>query len=169
MLKTIGILLVICGASGTGFSMAWNVRQTVALVQQLLAALELMKNEIAYRRTPLPELMRLLEVQSRGAAADLFGRLAQDFSQRQDRTVDAIVRRQVMATRGFPPAVRQILLQLGSGLGQYDKEGQLRSIDLAVVRLRSLLEQYRDEQQARIRSYCTLGICGGLAIAIMAL
>ena len=169
MIKTIGILLVIFGASGTGFSMAFSVRQTISMVQQLLAAMEVMKNEISFRRTPLPELMRLLEIQSRGAVADFFGRLAEDFSRRQERTVEAIVRKQVAAARTFPPAVRQILLQLGSGLGQYDVEGQHRSIDLAVLRLRTLLDQYRNEQQARIRSYCTLGICGGLAIAILAL
>ena len=169
MVKTLGILLVIFGASGTGFSMAYGVRQTVSTVQQLLSALELMKNEISFRRTPLPELRRLLEVQSRGPAASFFGRLATELSRRQSRSVDAIVRGQVAAMRSFSPPVRQILCQLGGGLGQYDVEGQLRSIDLAIVRLRSLLEQYRADQQSRMKSYCTLGICGGLAIAIMAL
>lgn len=169
MVKTIGILMVILGASGTGFSMAFSVRQNVSLVQQLLSTMEVMKNEISYRRTPLPELMRLLELQCRGCAAEFFGRLATDLSQRQERSVDIIVRRQVAAVRAFPPAVRQILLQLGSGLGQYDTEGQLRSIDLAILRLRTLLDQYRSKQQTRIKSYCTLGICGGLAIAILAL
>lgn len=169
MVKTVGILLVILGASGTGFSMAFSVRQTISMVQQLLSAMEVMKNEISYRRTPLPELMRLLELQSRGCVAEFFGRLATELSQRQERSVDTIVRRQVAAVRAFPPPVRQILVQLGGGLGQYDTEGQLRSIDLAVLRLRTLLDQYRNEQQSRIRSYCTLGICGGLAIAILAL
>ena len=35
MIKTIWILLVIFGASGTGFSMAFSVRQTISMVQQL--------------------------------------------------------------------------------------------------------------------------------------
>ena len=169
MLKTIGILLVVLGASGTGFSMAFSVHQSVSLTQQLLAAMEVMKNEIAYRRTPLPELMRLLSHQSRGAVAELFSGLADDFSQRQARSVDAIVRHRVAGIRAFSPPLRQVLMQLGSGLGQYDAEGQLRSIDLAVVRLRGLLDRCRTEQSARVRSYCTLGICGGLAIAILAL
>lgn len=169
MVKIVGILLVILGASGTGFSMAFSVRQTVSVVQQLVSALEQMKNEISFRRTPLPELMGLLEAQSRGPVSEFFGRMAAELSQRQARSVDAIVRTQAAAIRAFSPPVRQILVQLGGGLGQYDAEGQLRSIDLALLRLRGLLEQYRADQQSRIRSYCTLGICGGLAIAILAL
>ena len=169
MIKTVGILLVILGASGTGFSLAFSVRQTVSLTQQLLSALEQMKNEIAFRRTPLPELMRLLETQSRGPVATFFGRLAGELSRRQSRSVEAIVRSQAAAVRAFSPPVRQILVQLGGGLGQYDAQGQIRSIDLAVLRLQNLLEQYRADQQSRIRSYCTLGVCGGLAIAILAL
>ena len=113
--------------------------------------------------------MRHLEFQSLGQVAEFFGNLATDLSQRQTRSVDALVRRQVTSCRVFPAPVRQILIQLGNGLGQYDVEGQIRSIDLAVLRLRTLLDQYRADQQSRMKSYCTLGICGGLAIAIMAL
>lgn len=59
-------------------------------------------------------------------------------------------------------------MNLGSGLGKYDLPGQLRAVDLAMDRLRSLLEQCQAEQRSRIRSYCTLGVCAGLAIAIIA-
>lgn len=169
MLKTLGILMVIAGASGTGFSMALNVHRTSELLQQLLAALELMRNEIACRRTPLPELMRQLQAAVHGPASEFFGRLAGDLERRQVGTVAASVRRQVAATPAFPSPVRQVLLQLGAGLGQYDAEGQLRSVELAEARLRSQLEQLRAQQQARVRSYCTLGVCAGLALAILAI
>ena len=169
MLKTLGILMVIAGASGTGFSMALNVHRTSELLQQLLAALELMRNEIACRRTPLPELMRQLQAAVRGPASEFFGRLAGDLERRQVGTVAASVRRQVAATPAFPSPVRQVLLQLGAGLGQYDVPSQLRAVELAAQRLRSLLDQCREQQQARVRSYCTLGVCAGLALAILAI
>ena len=168
MLRTLGILLVVCGASGAGFSMALGVRRTVDLLQQLLGALETMASEIACRQTPLPRLMAQLETQCCGPAAGFFGRVARELSRREEPSVAVIFRRQVAAAAAFPSPVRQTLLQLGNGLGQYDVPSQLRAVELAAQRLRSLLDQCREQQQARVRSYCTLGVCAGLAIAILA-
>lgn len=170
MLKAAGILCVILGASGAGFSMALGVRRSISVMQQLLAALEQMKSEMEYRKTPLPELMRVLAVSARGGLADFFGCLSDDLHLRQEGSVYAIVRKNLAATPAgvFSPQVRHILLNLGSGLGKYDLPGQLRAVDLAMDRLRSLLEQCQAEQRSRIRSYCTLGVCAGLAIAIIA-
>ena len=169
MLKTLGILMVIAGASGTGFSMALNVHRTSELLQQLLAALELMRNEIACRQTPLPVLMRRLQGAISGPAADFFGRTASEPERRQAGSVSSVFRRQASNTPAFSPGVRQVLLQLGAGLGQYDAASQLRSVELAEARLRSQLEILRSQQQGRVKSYCTLGVCAGLALAILAL
>ncbi len=171
MLKTAGILLVILGASGAGFAMALSVRRQAALLRQLLSALEQMKGEIAYQRTPLPELMRLLSVGSSGAAAAFFGRVAGDLHLRQEGSVYAIFKKELAAVpaAAFPAQVRLVLLNLGKGLGKYDLESQLCSINLASQRLQSLLDALQADQRARMRSYCTLGVCAGLAIAILAL
>lgn len=171
MLKTAGIILVVLGASGAGFTMALGVRRQAAVLRQLLSALEQMKGEIAYQRTPLPELMRLLSVGSRGVAAVFFDRVAGDLHLRQEGSVYAIFKKELsaMPEGAFTPQVRLVLLNLGKGLGKYDLESQLRSIDLAAERLQSLLDALQADQQSRMRSYCTLGVCAGLAIAILAL
>lgn len=171
MLKTVGILCVVMGASGAGFSMALNVKRMISVLQQLLASLDQMKNEIEYRKTPLPELMRILSVQTKGGVAEFWGRVADDLFLRQETSVYAIVKKNlaVMPASVFSSPVRHILMNLGSGLGKYDVAGQLRAIDLAAVRLRGLLEQYETEQSVRVRGYCTLGICAGLALAIIIL
>ena len=171
MLKMMGIVLVVLGASGTGFSMAWSVRHNTAVIQQLLQSLVQMRSEIAYRRTPLPELLRLLAAASRGEVAVVWNLVADGVCQRQEETVGKIVRSSLAGMRApaFTGPVRQILQVLGDGMGAYDTEGQVRAITLAETRLQELLQQSRAEQGGRMRSYCTLGICGGLAIAILAL
>lgn len=171
MLKTIGILLVVLGASGAGFSMALSVQRNVTVTQQLISSLEQMKNEMLYRKTPLPELMRVLSVTSKGPAAVFFCKVADDLFLRQEASVFAIVKKNLalMSATAFSPSVRHVLMNLGSGLGKYDLEGQTRAIDLALTRLRDILEQSMLEQRGRAKSYCTLGVCAGLAIAIMML
>lgn len=162
-----GILLVILGAAGTGGSMAWGVYRSNTLLRQLLAAMELLHSELSFRRTPLPEAMEALSKAGQGSTADFFRAMARDLHLRQERSVDAIMRKNLMRSSFTPPA-RRILQQLGSGLGQYDLEGQLRSVALAEKRLQERLDESRSQQSGRIRSYCTLGICAGLAIAILA-
>lgn len=169
MLRAIGMALVVAGASGTGFLMAWSVRRAAAVLEQLLSAMELMRNEIACRQTPLPVLMRHLQGAISGSAADFFGRTASELERRQAGSVSSVFRRQASNTPAFSPGVRQVLLQLGAGLGQYDAASQLRSVELAEARLRSQLEILRSQQQGRVKSYCTLGVCAGLALAILAL
>ena len=169
MLKMAGILFVVLGASGAGVSMAAGVRRTTSVMRQLLAALEQMKNEIAYRKTALPELMRILSLESHGVVAEFFTNVANDLCSHRETTAGAIIRKHLPPAPIFPANVRQILLQLGNSLGKYDVDSQLQGIELAISRLRNLLDAWQAEQQSRVRSYCTLGVCAGAAIAIIAL
>ena len=171
MLKMIGIVMVIFGASGTGFSMAWRIRHTTAVMQQLRNSLSQLRNEISYRKTPLPELLRLLAVSSRGEVAALWNLVADGVYRRQEDSFGKIMRSSLntVDAAAFSGPGRQILQVLGDGMGTYDVEGQVRAITLAETRLQDLLNQTQAEQSGRMRSYCTLGVCAGLAIAILAI
>ncbi len=169
MWKTIGTLLVVLGASGTGLTVALGGRRTLVLARQLRAALEQMKNEISYLQTPLPELMRLLSAQFPGTLSPLFANMAEQLGLRQEASVYAIVRKSLAALPPLPPDISRILLELSHGLGQYDVDGQLRAIELASGQAQELVARCQAEQRGRMRSCCTLGICTGLAIAIIVL
>lgn len=171
MLKTVGILLVVLGASGTGFTMALHIRRSAAVLRQLLGALEQMRGEIACQQTPLPELMRLVSAECRGGVGAFFGRVADALYLRQEGSVYAIVKKALAAAPPslFSSRVRLILLQLAGSLGKYDLDSQLASLELAAQRLQALLDELQSDQRSRVRSYCTLGVCAGLAIAILAL
>lgn len=169
MLKTLGILCVILGTSGTGISLAISVKKNMFVLQQFLLGLEQMKNEIEYGKTPLPELMRILSVESKGVVSRFWKDVASDLYRREDASVYAILKKNLaqIPASSLPSNVRQILLNLGSALGKYDVTGQMRALNLAISRLSTILTQLQSEQKARVRSYCTLGICAGLAIAIL--
>ena len=65
--------------------------------------------------------------------------------------------------------MKGLLLELGRSLGNFDLNGQLRGIE-AVRRqaLEALQNSVKDRDQ-RIRSYQTLGLCAGAALAILLL
>ena len=54
-------------------------------------------------------------------------------------------------------------------MGRFDAAGQARSVALAADRLRLMLAELEAGKRARCRSYRTIGICAGLALAVILL
>ena len=57
--KWIGAIFIVAGCGTIGFLMAWNSRREEQLLRDLRNSLELMSCELQYRRTPLPDLLKL--------------------------------------------------------------------------------------------------------------
>lgn len=168
MLKLIGVIFVVVGSTGTGITMAWGVKRALETARQFRAALERMKNEIACNRTALPELMALLASEG-DRLSPLFTQMAEQLHLRREASVYAIVRKCLNAVPPLPVEVARILLDLAPGLGQYDVQCQLYALDLASTQTQALIDRFQSEQKGRVKSYCTLGLCAGLALAIMLL
>ncbi len=64
---------------------------------------------------------------------------------------------------------RETVRNLAFSLGKFDLGGQVRAIELAQERLRAELAEVQAGSRARCRSYETIGICAGLALAVMLL
>lgn len=171
MLKLLGLALIVGSASAVGFGFAANIRRQAAQLTALRQALGQMKNELHCRMTPLPELLDGVGQDSPGAVGALFSACAARL--RADRTgpVQAAFRSALEQTPqlALPGAVRRSLLSLSMTLGRFDVEGQCRAIDLAAGQAEAALAELEQSRAARCRSYRTLGICAGLAIAVILL
>ena len=64
---------------------------------------------------------------------------------------------------------KQFLRDLGRSLGRFDLDGQLREIEFLKENVSSAFSKLTTEQDARLRSYQTLGLCAGAALAILLL
>ena len=58
-------------------------------------------------------------------------------------------------------------MSLFESLGKYDLEGSVQALDLALSRLREEAKTLQNGAAARCRTYLTLGICTGLAVAVI--
>ena len=63
--------------------------------------------------------------------------------------------------------VRTALMSLFDTLGKYDLDGNLQALDLALGRLREEARQLQGSAAARCKTYVTLGVCTGLAVAVI--
>ena len=164
--KLIGAAMIVFGCGGFGFSMAAaHIREEAAL-SQLIRALEWMELELAANLTPLPELCR-------GAAAISTGSVRQ-FLQAFVQTLDSHTcsdpgqsPEQILSELPTGPVLSAHLKELEALLGRFDLPGQLQGLRSLRQRSELSLKEFTNNRQNRLRSYQTLGLCAGAALAIL--
>ena len=165
--KLIGAVLIFAGCGGFGFLMASAHRKETASLLSLIHVLDYMECELQYRGTPLPELCRMAAGECSGILRQvfigLFEALNDSFSQEVSRCMDSAI----SDARGLPDETRRCLVMLGNSLGRFDLHGQLRGLESVRAYCRSRYETLYENQAGRLRSYQTLGLCAGAALAIL--
>jgi len=169
MFKGFGMACIVLASSCVGFGFARSVRRQAAQLAQLITALEFMKSEIQYRMTPLPELFGQLARSPEPAVGGMFARCAGILRANRTSPPAAAFKRAMEEEKRLvlSPESRQTLTALGMALGRFDVEGQCRSIELAQRRLQAESDALEEKKRARCRSYETIGVCAGLAIAVI--
>lgn len=169
MIRWIGAICVIGACGFCGFSMAASYTGIQKALRQLQAALEMMQCQMEYQLTELPELCSILEKACSGPVGRLFGAFGRELRMPDAGDASTCLCLALARTRDLPARCREILLQLGQTLGQYDLSGQLRGIAVAKDSCARELATMEAEKGGRLRSYRALGLCGGAALAILLL
>ena len=165
--KWIGAILIVVGCGGFGFSIAAMQLREERTLRQLIAALDYMECELQYRLTPLPELCRQAGSDARGCIRDLFLCLAEELDTQIAPDVDSCMSAAMGRVREIPTRTREALTLLGQTLGRFDLPGQLKGLDAVRATCRRRLEELTTNKEPRLRSYQTLGLCAGAALAIL--
>lgn len=166
MIRIIGACCIFAGCGGFGFSMAAASRREEAELRRFLAALEYMSCELSYRMTPLSALCRSAAEGSGGSVRTFFAELARELDKQTAPDVQVCVY-DVLERLQFSGVLRRQMQELGSTLGRFDLPGQLRGLEGAIRSSEEALRTIRDGAADRRRSYQTLGLCAGAAMAIL--
>lgn len=166
-LKWIGAALICVSCSGFGMLMAGSYRNAIKGLRSLVAVIDYMECDLGYRLTPLASLCRSAAMACGGTLSGLL----QDFAAELDEQISPEPSQCMAATLARNPLlheqVAQLLRELGNCFGKFDLVGQLKELDAIRQRARGILEQMELNKDTRVRSYQTLGICAGAALAIL--
>lgn len=166
-LKWLGSALIVAGCAGTGFSMAASHRVECKTLRQLISALDYMACQLRYKQTPLPDLCRQVSSLSEGTVKKLFLTLGEELERQISPDAASCMSSTLTRIRYVSPVSLGILTELGRSLGIFDLEGQLSSLEAVRQRCREELARLTENQEVRLRSYQTLGVCAGAALAIL--
>ena len=165
--KLIGAICVIVACGGTGFMMAGHYISQIRQLADMQIAIDYMESEIQYRCTPLPLLCRQASEQVSGKLKLVFQALADELESQISPDV-ALCMTSVLDKLAITQKIlRSVLIGLGNNLGKFDMNGQLRALENSRSICSDKLKQLQKEREGRIRSYQTLGLCAGAAIAIL--
>ena len=164
--QIIGAICVIAACGCFGFLLAAHYIQHIRLVRQLIWALDYMECELQYRNTALADLCREASWQCTGQIRVLL-RLSEELEAQVFPDVSICMASALARSGNFPRDIQQILHKLGQILGKFDLTGQLKELDIVRKECRDVLQELLADKDTRIRSYQTLGLCTGAAIAIL--
>lgn len=166
MIRVIGACCLVTGCGVFGFAMADANRRQEQQLRLLLRSLEYMSCELSYRQTPLPILCRGAAMGEKGVVPVFFLELAKALEKLTAPDVQVCVH-EVLAQMELSGDLRQLLRELGATLGRFDLPGQLRGLERSIRYTEEALRRIQDGADNRRRSYQTLGLCAGAAMAIL--
>lgn len=166
-IKIFGALLIIIGCGGFGFSITAACKREEVALRQLIGALDYMQCELQYRMTPLPDLCRQAGVENRNCVGKLLLALSNELESQICPDVSSCMSAALACVGDLPKRVRKAFEIMGMSLGRFDAEGQIRGLESVRAFCRSELDALAVNRDARLRSYQTLGLCAGAALAIL--
>jgi stage III sporulation protein AB len=171
-LSGVGIACVLCGTGGWGLLVARQLRRRPLELAGLQAALEALRTEIEYGRTPLPQALRRAAAPAGGPAGELLVRAAAILdggagASAGDAWEGALA--EVAGRSAWSRPDLTVIARLGATLGASAAADQVRHLALAVRRLRAAESEAAAQAERQARMWLYLGLLGGAALILAAL
>lgn len=165
-IKWFGAILIIAGCGSFGFCMAATHRREEQLLRQLLNTLDFIECELQFHMTPLPELCRNASHECKGLISQIMLNLSVELDSQTAPDAASCMNLALM-TCDVPKRIRGVLDMMSISLGRFDLDGQVKGLEAARSFCRQELEFLLQNRETRLRSYQTLGLCAGAALAIL--
>ncbi|MDR0406091.1 MAG: stage III sporulation protein AB [Clostridiales bacterium] len=169
LIKLIGGAVIILCAAKIGFDEAGKYGKRVRELRELQVALVALKGEISFCRTPLAEALTKTARRLKTPAGEVFlaagGGLkdgAATVKEAWDGAISAA--RKNLSLNGDD---LDILSAFGGLLGMSDAAGQLENIELTSAKLSAREAEAEREEQRFAKLYRSLGVIGGIFLAVL--
>ena len=167
--KILGMVLIIVGCGGAGFSMAANHRMEEKSLRQLVGILDYMECELQYRLTTLPELCRNASKEFCGVPGKILYELSNEIESQIAPNVACCMQAVLGRNKRISPITMEILEQLGMSIGRFDLEGQLKNIILVRELIIKQLDEAIEGKNKNYKLSRNMGVFVGLTIMIILL
>lgn len=167
MIRLLGAILIVTGCGSIGFIIANRLLYEISITKRFISIMEFWKNSLIYHHTTLPELCKKAHSMDSTVIGEFFGLLGEQLNKQGTSDAASCVEYILSISRNVPHCCKVLIKELSIGLGSFDLNGQTQLIDSVLDAANNTLRSLSENLTVRLRSYRTLGICAGFAIAIL--
>lgn len=170
LMKIIGCILVIASSTGIGFYFSSEIRSRIDDLKELRKLIGLLRGDIRYASTPLPEAISSIYRRHSGKFQSFFEYVSTRLNEMSGTTFNEIWKAAVekkLENTSLNRKDKLHLIQFGENLGYLDKEMQINTIDLYLTQLEDELKELSGTVKEKAYLYNTLGILAGIFITII--
>lgn len=170
ILKLIGAIMTISSCTALGFYFSNELNTRLKQLQELKKYITILRGDIRYGGTPLPEAIQNLARRSPGffhlfltnVSELLYASGGGTFSEIWGQCVEKYLK-----DTSFLESDKENLIRFGENLGYLDREMQISTIDLYLNQLQEEIKEQAVVVKERTKLYNLLGIMAGIFITIV--
>ena len=172
MLKRAGAVLILLSATGLGLSYSLDLKKRCMELRLLKQLIYLLRGELKYTRTPLPEAFSHMAERMREPFSSFLRSLEREMGKLGGKPFGELWREQIdcgLAGTSLQKEDKEQLKALGEVLGYLDLEMQLGSLELYLEQLEVSILEAREAIRTRQKLYQSLGVAGGIFLILLLL
>jgi stage III sporulation protein AB len=161
---------VITASSTIGFYFSSLAKARVEDLKELRKCIYILKGDIRYSATPLPEAIQMVAFKIESNLSPFFQKIADELNKLEGRTLSSIWTSSVdtqLDQSCLNKKDKMYLIQFGDSIGYLDKETQINTIDLYISQLDTEIDELITSVKEKTRLYNLLGIMGGIFMTII--
>lgn len=170
IIKIIGCVLVIASSTGIGFFFSTEMKSRIEDLKELKKLIGLLKGDIRYANTPLPEAISVIARRYKGSFYSFFQYVSTKLQELSGQTFTQVwkiaVEKELMNT-SLSKKDKMQLISFGENLGYLDKDMQMNTFELYLSQLEEEIAELARTVKERSYLYNSLGIMAGVFITII--
>ena len=170
IVKVVGCILIILSSTLMGFYCSSELRSRINDLKELRKIIMLLRGDIRYGNTPLPEAINAIAKRHDGNFKNFLVKVSDSLSERLGNTFSQIwaqaVEKELHIT-SLSKRDKYQMIQFGEHLGYLDKEMQLNTLDLYIAQLDDEIRELSETVKEKTYLYNSLGIMAGIFMAII--
>ncbi len=170
IMKIIGCVLVIVSSTGMGFFFSNEMRCRIEDLKELRKLIGLLRGDIRYANTPLPEAIGAITRRHNGNYSAFFKHVSTRLQELSGHTFSEVWKEAVqksLTDTSLSKKDKLHLIQFGENMGYLDKEMQMNTIDLFIAQTEDEIKELSKTVKEKSYLYNTLGIMAGIFIIII--
>ncbi len=174
MIKYIAIAAVFAGCTILGFLYSKKLNTRFRILEEILAFIRRLEIEMRYAGIPLADAIHAAGKKTQNNAQRFFETLADELEGKTGVPVEAVFHRLLAEKAKTDDAVAslnkgdiEMLLDFSKHLGATDWENQKKNFEYIEINLRNAIAAAEETCKKKSKLYRTLGVMGGLFVAIL--